>query len=77
MMYDYSKLIGRIKEKGYTQEALAEKIDITGTTLNKKLHNYSSFSQPEMIGIANALEFSLADIPSYFFVKALVKNTSD
>ncbi len=75
-MYDYSKLLGRIKEKGLTQEALANKIGISGTTLSKKLNNIGKFSQAEMLSICEVLDIPVSDIASYFFAKQLVKNTS-
>lgn len=47
-MYNYSKLLGRIKEKGFTLEALAKKIGLNVSTLSKKLNNKSEFHQDEI-----------------------------
>lgn len=63
--YDYSKLLGRIREKGYTQKSLAEAIGIHPATLNLKLANKTEFSQGEMVAIGELLE--LDSLEPYFF----------
>jgi DNA-binding XRE family transcriptional regulator len=68
-MYDYSKLVGRMKEKHYTQETLANAIGITGTSLCKKLNNLSRFTQPEMVSILNELDVPISEVSYYFFAK--------
>ena len=47
MQYDYSKLCGRIKEIFGTQEAFAKEIQMSSTTLIKKLSNKVKFRQDE------------------------------
>ena len=42
-MYDYSKLLGRLRELGHTQADLADAIGIHFTTLTKKLKNTLQF----------------------------------
>lgn len=64
--YDYSRLLGRIKERGETQETVAKAISINVSTLNQKLNNKRDFSQSEIKNICNFLDIS--DIKSYFFV---------
>ena len=61
-MYNYSKLLGRIKEKGFTLEALAKKIGLNVSTLSKKLNNKSEFHQDEIKKICRVI-----DIGTYFF----------
>ena len=39
MEFDYSKLLGRIKEFGYTQETLAGAIKMSVSTMSLKLNN--------------------------------------
>lgn len=67
MIYDYSKLLGAIKERGLTQETLALNAGINSTTLNKKLHNKSQFKQNEIQAIMNILEIPLQEVIPYFF----------
>ena len=66
-MYDYSKLLGLMREKSLTQETLAESIGVSEATLNKKLNNNSQFKQNEMVSILNILGEPLANITSIFF----------
>ena len=51
MQNDYSKLLGRMKECGMTQEALACAIGISESTLNLKLNNKGVFTQKEIRNI--------------------------
>ena len=37
--YDYNKLLGKMREKRFTQDALAEKIGISATSMNLSLNN--------------------------------------
>ena len=67
MGYDYSKLLGRIKEKGFTQESLAKHIEITPGVMSNKLNNQTPFKQREMFEICEALDISINEIGEYFF----------
>lgn len=67
MKYNYKKLLGRMKEKEYTQEKLATIIGVDKATLNLKLNNKASFRQSEIEKIFNALEISPNEISLYFF----------
>lgn len=69
--YDYSKLLGRMKEKHETQVSLAKKAGISAASLNMRLGNYLNFKQDEMLKIADVLEIEPADISAYFFVHQL------
>ena len=66
--FNYSKLLGRMRECGYTQNALAEAIGITKQTLSEKLHNKRQFTGEEMYRICEVLNIALKDIGKYFFV---------
>ena len=66
-MYNYSKLLGKMREKGYTQEALASEIGVSASTLNKKLKQKSQFTQDEITNTLVALGEPLNSIPAYFF----------
>lgn len=67
MQFDYSKLLGRIKEFGYTQESLAKETGMTKVTMNLKLNNKAFFTQPEIEKIRNLLRITPDKIGAYFF----------
>ena len=67
MKFNYSKLLGRIRECGFTQAELAEVIGINKGTLSSKLNNQSSFTTAEMSAICNALNIPYKEIGVYFF----------
>lgn len=66
-MYNYSKLLGRIREMGYTQESLAKSIGLGATSLNLTLNNKRDFRQDEIVRIANCLGISAIEYEAYFF----------
>ena len=65
--YNYSKLLGRIKEKGYTQNEIARIAGMTPGTFSFKINNKAGFTQREMDAIAMALDISNDEIGVYFF----------
>ena len=67
MQFDYSKLLGRIKECGYTQERLAKEIGMAIATMNLKLNNKAYFKQPEIEKIRKILGIGIEEIGAYFF----------
>ncbi len=67
MSFDYSKLLGRIKERGFTQETLAKRVAMSESTLSQKLNNKTPFKQRDIREISDALEISSNDIGAYFF----------
>ena len=67
MQFDYSKLLGRLKERRMTQDDLARAIEINATTLSLKLNNRAFFSQIEIAKICALLEICNDDIGLYFF----------
>lgn len=66
-IYDYSKLLGRLKEKNLTQDQLAVKIGISPASMNLKLNNKSPFKQNEILAICDVLDIDYSEIPAYFF----------
>lgn len=40
---DYSKLLGSMRANGMTQSAVAQKIGVSPTTLNKKLRGHTDY----------------------------------
>ena len=76
-VYNYSKLLGRIKEKGFTLEALAKKIGLNVSTLSKKLNNKSEFHQDEIKKICRVIDIEMCDIGTYFFCQEALVLQSD
>ncbi len=66
-MYNYQKLLGKMRECQITQEKLAEMVCISPVSLNKKLNNRVQFKQDEMKSILNVLGVDLKNVASYFF----------
>ena len=69
MEFDYSKLLGRIKEKGFTQESLAKLIGITPGVMSMKLNNQSPIKQREIVVICEALDIPISEIGVYFYTQ--------
>lgn len=69
MKYNYSKLLGRLKEFNLTQAGLAEKIGKNEGTLNLKLNNKNAFTSEEIDRICEVLEIPNDEIGKYFFAK--------
>lgn len=73
MQFDYSKLLGKIREYGYTQESLAAAIGISKATMSLKLNNKANFGHAEISAICTILEIPISEIGVYFFVKKVRK----
>ena len=69
MKYNYSKLLGRLKEYNLTQVELAKKIGKNTGTLNTKLNNKFAFTADEIDCICEVLEIPNDEIGKYFFAK--------
>jgi DNA-binding XRE family transcriptional regulator len=69
MVFDYSKLLGRIRECGFTQESLAKHIGIAKSSMCLKLNNKANFTHPEIFLICEALNIEVIEIGVYFFTQ--------
>ncbi len=69
MKFNYAKLLGRIKERGLTQEKLAQIIGINKGTLSAKLNNQYAFTAEEIDSISETLDIPNAEIGKYFFCR--------
>lgn len=69
MIYDYSKLLGRIVEKVGTQAKFAEMLGRSERTISLKLNNKISWTQEEMLSACKILKIDLSDIHLYFFAR--------
>ena len=67
MKYNYSKLLGRMKECSITQEQLAKALNKDVSTLSAKFNNKSQFKAEEMDAICKALDIPNEEIGAYFF----------
>lgn len=67
MAYNYSKLLGVIREKGLSQEQLARQVHINPATLNAKLQSRSQFKQQEISDIMCTLCLPIEEVELYFF----------
>lgn len=67
--FNYAKLLGKIKEQGFTQAKLADAIGINRGTLSAKLNGQYSFSVKEIDSICRELDISNDEIGAYFFTK--------
>lgn len=76
MRFDYSKLLGRMKECGYTQEKLSKAIGISKSTLNQKLKNKANFYHPEMQKICKVLNITGAEVYAIFFTLEVEKSST-
>ena len=65
--YDYSLLLGRMREKGFTQAKLAKALGISETSLNLRLKNKLNFRQDEIISASDILEIPRESLDAYFF----------
>lgn len=65
--YNYSRLLGRIREKGFTQERLAKLAKMGVTTLSLSLTNKRDFRQSEIMCISKLLGIVPEELESYFF----------
>lgn len=69
--YDYSKLLGRMRERGMTQREFAKEVGISEATANMSLNNKRDFRQDEITRAISILGIDVAEIPSYFFTHQL------
>ena len=67
MGFNHAKLLGRIREYGYTQESLSDAIGINESTLNVKLNGKGYFNTKEIDKMAELLKIPDDEIGVYFF----------
>lgn len=77
MRFNYSKLLGRMKEFGYTQEKLSQIVGISVGTISQKLNNKAYFYQPEISKICEILNIPDEEVCAYFFTLEVEKNSTD
>lgn len=63
----YSKLIGRMAEKGCTRERTAKELGISVVTLRQKLSGSSDWKSSEIYRLIELLVIPYEEIYDYFF----------
>lgn len=76
MVIEYGKLLGRIREKGFTQAQLANIVGMTPGTMSTKLNNQAYFKQSEILAICEVLDIPCVEYGEYFFTRKVRKNTN-
>lgn len=69
IIYDYSKLLGKIKEKYGTQKEFAKALGVGNTSLSQRLNNHLEWTQDEMKKTMILFNEPLNKINEYFFKK--------
>lgn len=69
--YDYSMLLGRMKERGFTQAKLAKALGISECSVNLSLNNKRNFRQDEILKMTEVLEIPSKKLEDYFFTHKL------
>lgn len=67
VIFDYSKLKGRIIEKFNSQSRFANAVGISDRSMSLKLNNGIGLSQEDIVKWCELLAIDLKDISSYFF----------
>lgn len=66
---DYSKLLGRLKERGLRQKDLAHHLGTSESTISQKLLCRYPFTQKEIRMTVDFLEIADEEIKAYFFTE--------
>lgn len=77
MVYDYSKLRGRIVEKFGTQNEFARKIGISKNAVSKKMNGITQFSQTDIELWCELLEINRTEIPDFFYKESWTRENSE
>lgn len=65
--FDFSRLLGLLRERGMRQEDLAKGISRNPGTLSAKLNNQGAFTAFEINAVCDLLDIPKQDIGIYFF----------
>lgn len=70
-MFDRKKFRGKVISEGYTLAEVAEKLQISPATLNRKMSGVSDFTRIELQRLRNILSMSDAEMNDIFFAEEL------
>ncbi len=68
-MYDYSKLKDKILDNGYTQEQVANALNISKGAFSQKINGTVAFSQDDVVEISRLLKIPKTKLYEYFFTE--------
>lgn len=74
IIFDFSKLKGRIKEIYGTQSAFATAMLMSEATLSNKINNNVEFSPKEIVRALLLLSIDFHEVKEYFFTIKVQKN---
>lgn len=74
IIFDYSRLLGKICEVCRTQDSFCEKIGVGSMALQKRLDNQVAFSSGEIYRSCAVLGISPEEISLYFFTEKVQKH---
>ena len=77
ILFDYSKLKGKIVEVLGNQSNYAKAIGLSETSITNKLNNSVYFTQGEIVTSAEVLHISLEEISNYFFTLKVEKTKQE
>ena len=66
-MFDFSKLIGLMAEKGFSQKKLSQILSMSENSFSRKIIGKSYFNSQEIAIICNTLGISAEQVGVYFF----------
>lgn len=75
-MYDYSNLLGAMRQRGITQKSLAKSVGKSEATINRKLCGAREFTQSEMFKILEIIGEPVERVSFYFFYSSTCENAS-
>lgn len=73
MIFDYSKLKGKIKEQFNNRKDFVKLIGLSLNSLSKKLNNKVPFTSPEIYRIVEVLGIDASEIHVYFYTLKVEK----
>ena len=73
LIFDFSKLTGKIKEQYKNRDEFCEKINLSANSLSKKLNNKVPFTSPEIYRIVEVLGIDIKEIHVYFYTLKVEK----
>jgi transcriptional regulator with XRE-family HTH domain len=71
---DYSRLLGRLRERGLTQKELAAIVGISEGQMSQKIQGNYPFKQSEIGSVCDTLGIDHSDIGLYFFTPKVEKS---
>lgn len=74
VVFDYSRLRGKIKEVYGTEAAFAQALKIGRVSLSHRLNNKLEFTTKEIYSSCALLSIPSSDIHTYFFVEKVQKH---